>query len=77
MDKLLKHLYIKLDHNSQSLMLRTVCQIILKIIYSCQSLEVNKEYIVNALKRITEAKRIDSDLIDNALQSLVSNKEVH
>lgn len=77
MDKLLKHLYIKLDHNSQSLMLRAVCQIILKIIYSCQSLEVNKEYIVNALKRITETKRIDSDLIDNALQSLVSNKEVH
>lgn len=58
-------------------MLRAVCQIILKIIYSCQSLEVNKEYIVNALKRITETKRIDSDLIDNALQSLVSNKEVH
>lgn len=77
MDKLLKHLYIKLDHNSQSLMLRAICQIILKIIYSCQSLEVSKEYIVNALKRITEIKRIDSNLIDNALQSLVSNNEVH
>ena len=58
-------------------MLRAVCQIILKIIYSCQSLEVNNEYIVNALKRITETKRIDLDLIDSALQSLVSNKEVH